>query len=147
RTYGFEATATWQVTERWRLQPTYSMLQMDFYARPDNSYTDNRSVAEVEGSSPQNQFSLRSSLDLPHGVTFDTALRYVDNLPYFNIDSYFELNARLAWQINKNLEISLVGQNLLHNRHAEFGPTVINTQNGMVSEIPRSFYAQLTWRF
>lgn len=147
RDYGFEASATWRVLDWWRLQPAYTLLKMNLYAQPDGPSPDENSVAEIEGTSPQNQFSLRSSMDLPHGVTFDTALRYVDNLPYFHIDSYFELDARLAWKINKNLEVSLVGQNLLHDRHAEFGPSYINTQAGQVTDIPRSFYARLTWTF
>ncbi|HET7623859.1 MAG TPA: TonB-dependent receptor, partial [Verrucomicrobiae bacterium] len=101
----------------------------------------------IEGSSPQNQFSLRSSLDLPRGVSLDAALRYMDNLPTFHIGSYFELDARIGWQISKNLELSIVGQNLLHDRHAEFGPSYINTQNGSISEIPRTIYGKISWRF
>ena len=147
RTYGFEASATWRVLDWWRLQPAYTMLKMNLYAQPAGPATDEMSIAQIEGSSPQNQFSIRSSMDLPHGVTFDTALRYVDNLPYFKIESYFELDARLAWKITKNVEISLVGQNLLHDRHAEFGPSYINTQAGQVTDIPRSIFARLTWSF
>lgn len=148
RTYGFEASATWRVLDWWRLQPSYTLLKMNLYANPGGaSPPDQNSVTQIEGSSPQNQFSLRSSMDLPHGVTFDMALRYVDNLPAFRIESYFELDARLAWKINKNWEVSLVGQNLLHDRHAEFGPSYINTQVGQVTDIPRSFYARLTWTF
>lgn len=147
-TYGFEATATWRATHWWQLQPNYTLLKMNLYAQPDGaSPADGQSVAEIEGSSPQNQFSIRSSMDLPRGVTFDTTLRYVDNLPYFHIESYFELDARLAWQINKNLEVSLVGQNLLHDQHAEFGPSYINTQAGRVTDIPRGVYTRITWRF
>ena len=147
-TKGFEATATWRATDWWRLQPNYTLLKMNLYAQPvGSSPADENSVAEIEGSSPQNQFSLRSSMDLPHGVTFDTTLRYTDNLPYFAVESYFELDARIAWQITKNLEASLVGQNLLHDQHAEFGPSYINTQAGRVTDIPRSFYTRITWRF
>jgi iron complex outermembrane receptor protein len=101
-------------------------------------------VAEIEGSNPRNQFSIRSSMDLPHGVTFDTMLRYVDNLPAFQIASYFELDARLGWRINKHWEMAIVGQNLLHDRHAEFNSTQITTQ---ATEIPRSVYGTITWQF
>jgi iron complex outermembrane receptor protein len=101
-------------------------------------------VAQIEGSNPQNQFSIRSSMDLPHGVTFDALLRYVDNLSYFQIESYFELDARLAWRINRHWEMAIVGQNLLHDRRAEFNSTVINTQT---TEIPRSVYGTITWQF
>jgi iron complex outermembrane recepter protein len=147
-TYGFEAVATWQATPWWRWQPTYTFLKMDLHARADGaSPPDEGSVAEIEGSSPENQFSIRSSIDFPRGVTLDTDLRYVDSLPYFDINSYFELDARLAWQINKNWEVALVGQNLLHDQHAEFGPTYVKTQLGQVTDIPRSVYFKLTYRF
>jgi iron complex outermembrane receptor protein len=147
-TYGAEATATWRVLKWWRLQPSYTWLQMNLQAHTDsNGYTDTAGVQQAEGSSPQNQFSLRSSMDLPHGVTFDTTLRYVDRLPAFRIGSYFELEARLGWQITKNLEVAVVGQNLLHDRHEEFGPSSVQTQNGNVSAIPRSVYGKVTWRF
>lgn len=147
-TYGLEATATWQVNDWWRLRPTYSLLKMDFHASRDRfGYADTTSVRQAEGSSPDNQFSLWSSMDLPRHIAFDTELRYVDDLSYFHIGSYFELNARIGWHITPNLELSIVGQNLLHDQHAEFGPTYITTQNGNVTEIPRSVYAKVTWHF
>jgi iron complex outermembrane recepter protein len=146
-TYGFEATATWRATDWWQWQPTYTLLKMDLHARSAAGYVDEASVAEIEGSSPENQFSIRSSMDLPHGVTFDTDLRYVDSLPYFQINSYFELDVRLAWQISKNWEVALVGQNLLHDQHAEFGPTYVKTQLGQVTDIPQSVYLKVTCRF
>lgn len=147
-TYGVEVAATWRVLDWWRLQPSYTLLKMDLHARPyAPGLADTASVAQIEGTSPENQFSIRSSMDLPHGLSFDTSLRYVDNLSYFAISSYFELDARLAWQINKHWEVAIVGQNLLHSGHAEFGPTYLGTQNGNITDIPRSVYAKVTWRF
>jgi iron complex outermembrane receptor protein len=53
------------------------------------------------------------------------------------------LDLRLGWQPTKNLELSLVVQNALDNQHAEAGRTV-----GIgPTEIQRSFYGKLTWRF
>ena len=144
--YGAEISATCKVADWWRLQPNYTYLYMNFHAHPaglmppDNNIT----VAQVEGSNPRNQFSIRSSMDLPHGVTFDTMLRYVDNLPAFQIASYFELDARLGWRINKHWELAIVGQNLLHDHHAEFATTQVITQT---TEIPRSIYGTITWHF
>ena len=147
-TYGFEATATWSVFDWWRLQPAYTFLHMHLFAQPDGaSPADYGSIAEIEGSSPQNQASLRSSMDFSHGVSFDTAARYVDNLPFYDVKSYFEMDAQISWQITKNLKVALVGQNLLHAHHAEDGPSYINTQDGKVSEIPRSLFAKVTWQF
>src|SRR5207253_5555835 len=98
----------------------------------------------ITGENPENQFFIRSSLDLPHDVTFDTALRYVDSLSSLQIASYFELDARLAWRINHHWEASIVGQNLLQSQHSEFAPTEIPIQQ---TKIPRSVYGEITWRF
>ena len=144
-TYGAEITATWQIQDWWRLIPSYTFLHTKLFARSYNpGQSDNTSVALIEGSSPQNQVSLRSSMDLPHHVSLDCDLRYVDRLPYYQIDGYFELDARLGWRITKNLEAALVGQNLLHDQHQEFSPSYIETR---ATQIPRSVYAEITWQF
>jgi hypothetical protein len=85
---------------------------------------------------------------LPGHVELDSALRWVDSLPTNNgptagtVPSYFELSTRLAWHASERLELSLVGQNLLHNHHPEYGfpdPTRV--------EIARSVYGRLAWRY
>ncbi len=141
-TYGTEISTTWRVTDRWRLQPAYTFLKMNLHTRPGS--TDTTSASLIQGQNPENQFSLRSSLDLPHGVTADADLRYVDSLSALDIGSYFELDARLAWRVNKHWEVSVVGQNLLHARHPEFQTTELQIQP---TQIPRSIYGEITWQF
>lgn len=141
-TYGLELAPAWQVTEWWRLQPSYSLLKMQLRTNPGS--TDTTSVAFEEGSSPQQQFSLRSMMDLPHHLTFDWTLRYVDRLPALNISSYFALDLRVAWHPTPGLELAVVGQNLIGAHHGEFVPTFIGTQQ---TEVPASVYAQVTWHF
>ena len=92
----------------------------------------------------QHQFGLQSSMDLPGRVQFDLGLRYVDSLPEISIPSYVELDARLAWRPSRNVELSIVGQNLLHGSHLEFKPTTINIQQ---TEVQRGVYAKITFRF
>jgi iron complex outermembrane recepter protein len=88
-------------------------------------------------------------MDLPHDVTFDIGVRYVDRLamppPFTPVRSYVTMDARLAWHVRKNVELSVVGQSLLQNRHAEFSPTAIlaNPQ----TDVPRSVYGKITWQF
>jgi iron complex outermembrane receptor protein len=47
---------------------------------------------------------------------------------------------RVAWQF-KDLELSIVGQNLLDNQHPEFGNVIGRP------EIARSVYGKVSWRF
>ncbi|MGH7942294.1 MAG: TonB-dependent receptor plug domain-containing protein [Limisphaerales bacterium] len=150
--YGCEISATWCALDWWRLQPSYSYLKSVLHANSVEGYTDTYSVGLDEGASPENQFMIRSSMDLPREITFDTALRFIDKLtfpqpgvaPMITVPDYFELDARLAWHINKNWEVAVIGQNMLHDRHAEFEPTYVHTQ---ATEIPRSVFAQVTFQF
>jgi iron complex outermembrane receptor protein len=150
--YGCEISATWRVLDWWRLQPSYSYLKTVLHANAADGYTDAYSVGLDEGASPENQFMIRSSMDLPHDIRFDTGLRFVDKLefpqagaaPTITVPDYFELDARLAWRINKNWEVALIGQNLLHDRHTEFEPTYVHTQ---ATEIPRTIFAQVTFQY
>jgi iron complex outermembrane receptor protein len=99
---------------------------------------------ESEGSSPHHQFSLRSSMDLPRNLQFDAGIRYVDGLPTRQVNSYVVADLRLAWRPVKNLEVEVVGLNLLDNQHAEFSPSIISSQR---TEVQHSVYGKITWRF
>jgi len=99
---------------------------------------------------PRGQAFLRSSVDLPRGMTLNAALRWVDALHIDNgptagpvvgvVPAYWQLDTRFAWQATSNLTLSLVGQNLLREYHAEYGyPSPQRVQ------IARSVFARITW--
>jgi iron complex outermembrane receptor protein len=145
QTYGFELSASYQLLDWWRLHGGYDLLKEDLSIKPGKSDINN---ALNETADPQQQFSIRSSMDLPKNVSFDTTLRWVDELHNNNgatvgtVPSYFELDARLAWRPVKNLELSLVGQNLLHDQHPEYG-----FPGPAREEIVRSVYGKISWQF
>ena len=141
-TYGMELAAHWNVTERWKLGAAYTFAQIQLHR--DDSEANVRQERE-EGNSPHNQFHLSSYLDLPQGLQFDTHLYYVDNLPALDIPAYFRLDARFGWHITDDLELSLVGQNLLDSHHLEFS-NQMGAPDGN-GEIERSYYVKLTYRF
>ena len=84
-------------------------------------------------------------LDLSERTQLDFWLRHVGKLESQDqeIPAYTELDIRLGYAVNKNLDLSLVGQNLFDNRHAEFS----ETSSIPVSYIPRGVYAKATWKF
>jgi iron complex outermembrane receptor protein len=141
-TYGCELAANWRVTDWWRLRPSYSYLEMHLHKSAGDK--DPNPDSFYEGTSPEQQCSLRSSMDLPWHLAFDATVRYVDELPALRIDSYVALDLRLGWRPHPNLEFAVVGQNLLSSHHGEFAPTFIGTPR---TEIPQSVYAQVTWSF
>jgi iron complex outermembrane receptor protein len=144
-TYGGELAATWQVVENIRIHGSYQLLKEDIHVKPGTTDINN---ALNETADPEQQFSLRSSVELGRDVDLDGGLRWVDRLIANNsgapmtVPSYFELDARLAWRPFKNLEMSLVGQNLLHGHHLEYF-------NGAPTQeaIQRAVYAKMSWRF
>ena len=143
--YGAELAADWKVADFWTLQAAYSYLKMDLRG---SDFT----APGTALSSPQNQLSVRSSLALPRQVSLDLWLRYVDRIlsgfPDTRlgqpVEDYVTLDARIAWQAMPNLELSLVGQNLIDNRHKEFAQEIFAPKP---TQVPRSVYFKVDWRF
>lgn len=139
RTFGFESTMEWRATDRWRIVGTYSLLIEHLDDTVANFSVFGR------GRDPGQQVSLRSSWDLPHDLQVDLWGRYVDELPYFPVKAYFNLDARLSWHPWTRLEIAIVGKNLIEGNRMEFGSeSFLPTQ---VTAVPRSAYLQLTYRY
>ena len=84
-------------------------------------------------------------MELPHHFELDTWLRFVDELPTFPVDRYVTLDARLGWKPFKNLELSIVGQNLIEGYHQEFALETLDIS--INTEVERSIYGKITWRF
>ena len=142
RTYGAEASADWNVVTRWKLTGSYSLLNMRLRLAPTSLDVSNATAASRQ--SPHSQFQIRSYLTLPREFDFDSSLYYVDRLPSINTPAYTRVDARLAWHPTESIELSVVGQNLLDQRHFEFIDTVDQT---VPSQVKRSVYGKVTWRF
>ncbi|MPZ76742.1 MAG: TonB-dependent receptor, partial [Deltaproteobacteria bacterium] len=134
--YGVELATDWRWLDWWRWRFAYSHVNINLTKRSGS--TDVSTEPSTEGSSPHNQFSLTSFVDLPGNLQLDSILRYVDNLPAQNVGQYFNLDLRLGWHATKNVELSLVGQNLLAGHHAEWGDG---------TKIQRGIYTKATWRW
>jgi iron complex outermembrane receptor protein len=140
-TYGGELAANWYMTDWWRWRASYTYLQMQVHRKNNSGDTG---VEDEEDKNPHHQVALHSSMDLPAHVHFDAILRYVDEVSDQNVPPYVALDLRLAWQPWRDWEFSVVGQNLLDDRHPEFKPTVIPVQN---TEVQRGVYGKITFRF
>jgi iron complex outermembrane recepter protein len=144
RSQGAELLATFSPREEWRLVASYSYVHLDMQPHGQDA---NRGRF-LEGTTPRHQLSLRSLLDLPGGLQLDAHLRHSTELerqPEIEVgpgvDGYTELDVRLAWQTSEQLGLALVGQNLLHDHHVEFGTPAAR------GEIERSVYGKVTWQF
>jgi iron complex outermembrane recepter protein len=139
-TYGFELSGTYEINKRWHLTAWYAFLVQDADFLPGYTSTF------VADGSPRNQAYLQSAWDLGRNVSLDVMFRYVDgivlssNYPVYN---YFAADIRLAWHPSRNLEMSVVGQNLLAGNHNEF------TYDGgsLPTEVEPGVYGAVTWRY
>src|SRR6266498_448803 len=136
--YGAELTADYRVTDWWRLRAGYSELQIHIRPKPGSTDTSHGST---ESNDPNHQFFLRSSLSLPDHWELDSTFRYVTHIANQRVPAYGELDVRLAWEPIPKLELSVVGQNLLHNQHPEFGAMAGR------QEIERGMFGKVLWRF
>jgi iron complex outermembrane receptor protein len=150
-TYGVELAADWRPYPWWQLQLNYTYLRMNLRDKAGADVV--QGAVAVEGASPRQQVSLRSGFNPLPDVDLDFWLRYVDRLPCSGypragfttyIPAYVALDARLAWRPWPSVELSLVGQNLLDSKHPEIAQETLAPP---VSEVPRSVYAKIDWRF
>jgi iron complex outermembrane receptor protein len=137
---GVEATATWKVTNRWKLIPSYTFLNMKVRR---NATSLDTTIEQTPGLSPKNQFGVRSFVDLPHHLEWDQTIGYVGALPTAGVPAYTRIDTRFGWRIGESAELSVVGQNLLRPRHAEFFDTFGLDR----TEVERSVSLKFTWRF
>lgn len=141
--YGFELAADWRPTQDWRLQLAYSYLHQDIQGS---------SGEPLFNSGTLNQISLLSSWNVQDNLDFDVWWRYVHRdgalrtfSPYGNVeaDPYSALTLRLGWRPRKDLELSLVGANLLDGNHLEY----VQEAYTFPVEVERSIYGQMRWNF
>ncbi len=135
--YGPEPWAIFAMLDWWRLSAGYNYLKEKLGFKPESGDR----ATQGAGNDPAHQFSARSAMSLPHNLEFDAALRVISTLPSPNVPSYVALDLRLGWFVRKNLELSLLGYNLLDHDHPEFGTSTTR------SELPRGFYGKMLWHF
>ena len=150
KTYGLELAAVLQAADWWRWDLAYSYLWIDIDTRDKADEIHNN-------DGPQHQVSLRSTVNFSKDLDIDFWFRYVDDVKALDasqldattmsrteIDSYLTLDIRLAWRPDDEVEIALVGQNLLDNEHPEY---VQESFAPLPTEVERGVYGKVTWRF
>ena len=148
---GLELSMNWHPAQWWKIQTSYSTINLSLEV--DKNSLDSGSAVNVgEGSSPDHQFSARSTMNLNQNWEFDFWAYYVDEIPApsvtsflggAEIDSYTSLNARLGWRAKENLEFSVAMLNLQGTGHTEFVGEFFNVS----TKVERTIYAKLRWDF
>jgi iron complex outermembrane recepter protein len=139
RSRGAEWSANWEVHPHWRLAAGLVAQHLSLGSRErahDPSGTSGLGVDD-----PPWYGQLRSTLDLSDTMELDMSLRHHAALPKPEVPAYSALDLRWGWKIRKNLDLSVLVQNLIGAGHAEFGAPATR------SVFERSLFARLTWRF
>jgi iron complex outermembrane recepter protein len=137
KTFGIELSSIFQLNNWWLLHWGYTFFRKNLSIKP---YSRDLNRATAESDDPENQFQVQSSMDLTDNVQLNIFGRFVDELPDPYVPSYIEMDVRVGWKLNKHLELNVVGQNLLHNRHGEFIPS-----SPAPRQIERSVYGKISF--
>jgi iron complex outermembrane receptor protein len=126
-TYGVEIWSNYQVATWWRLAAGANWLHEDLHFKPGSSGLGGSALA---GDDPNYQVSLRSTMNLAPHWQISLDLRRIGALPNPASPAYTEAGTQIAWMISPSVELSLVGANLLHQHHLEFGTAATPIQLG-----------------
>lgn len=135
-TSGIELTLQWHPSDQWTHRFFYAYQHVDFHAKRGSS---DRSIAGANRNDPRHQGLIHSTWLVSNSLSVDSRLRNVSELPDRDIDGYTELDLSVSWGLTPNLNLKLLGQNLLDNRHPEFS----TTSNEV--EVHRSILLGIEW--
>ncbi len=131
---GLEAWGSYQAAKNWRLSAGASFLRQRLRPKPDSA-DPNVSAA---GNDPAHQWLLRSSFDLPGSTELDIRVRRVGALPNPSVPAYTAADIRIAWRLQRELELSVV---FLDSGHVESG------NPATASEMSSGAYVKLKWNY
>jgi iron complex outermembrane recepter protein len=118
---GIEVELVVQPVSWWRTHASYTRLTTEI-SRDANSRDVSGGVNEA--NDPRHMFGVRASLDLHRSVEVDARLRSIGALPNPAVPAYTELALRVGWRASSRVELAVVGEDLLHDQHPEFGAAV-----------------------
>jgi iron complex outermembrane recepter protein len=114
---GVETTISTQVAPRWQLHVSHVYLWKELTFDPGSN---DPTGGAGEANDPHNIVKVRSYVNATSRIEIDAFFRYVGALPQPAVEEYTELATRLGYRVRPGWDLSLIGTNLLHERHLEF---------------------------
>ncbi|MFZ6766039.1 TonB-dependent receptor plug domain-containing protein [Undibacterium sp. Di26W] len=139
KTKGIEMWATWQANTAWRLTAGGVWQNITTQLLPGSKDTSSSNGLTMVNDA-DNYWMIRSSFDLAKDKEFDMHLRRVASLPKPAVPAYTSLDMRFGWKIRPDIELSLIGQNLLQKSHVEYGASPNR------AEFERSLMVRVIWK-
>ena len=155
---GAELAVDWLVSPGWRVQLSHAWSKLDMDSETDP--LAHAAAVTAERSSPRHYGSLRSQWNIASDRQFDVWLRGssgIDRVKLINLDpasagapayhrvsGYVTLDLRYAHRVNKDLELALVGRNLIARHRLEYISDFIPTA---ATEVAPSWAVTARWKF
>jgi iron complex outermembrane receptor protein len=136
--HGVELTGGWQVLPAWRLTGGLVVQRQRLRLKP--GAVDMSGGTGLANNDANRYWTLRSSWDIDARRQLDLMLRHVGDLPRPEVPAYTSLDLRFGWRVTPDLELSLIGQNLLNASHVEFGAA------GTRVEYERGIFLKAVWQ-
>jgi iron complex outermembrane recepter protein len=136
--YGVEGWASWQVLSAWRLSGGTTTLRKELRLEPGSTDLLGPQNPQLSND-PDQQWMLRSSLSPWPSQELDAMVRHVGELPNPIVPAYTAVDVRYAWRMRRDLELSVLGQNLFDRSHGEFNPPATRR------EFARGVFLQARW--
>ncbi|MCB9943524.1 MAG: TonB-dependent receptor [Geminicoccaceae bacterium] len=142
-TVGGEISIDYRPMAGTRLRTGYSFANIDIKVT-DNTEDDRALLPAFEDNLARNQVFAHLTHDLTDTLQVGVIGRIIGQIRYPNVNSYGEMDVRLAWKPVDGVELSIVGQNLLHDAHKEHGTEFPSAVTGRVE---RSIYGKIAVDF
>jgi iron complex outermembrane receptor protein len=131
---GLEAWSSYQPARNWRLSAGAFFLKQRLRLKPDSADSN----VSAAGNDPAHQWLLRSSFDLSDRTELDIGVRRVGALPNPSVPAYTAADIRIAWRLERGLELSVV---FIDSGHVESG------NPATASEMASGAYVKVKWNF
>ena len=141
--FGGEISFDFRPDTRTRLRAGYSFTRFNAHAT-DGTPAEQALVGLIEDNHPEHQIFAHLSHKLADDLDISLIGRLVDHVPNTGVGSYGEFTAHLAWRPVEGVELSLTGQNLLHDKRQEYATEF---PSGVSSKVERSVYAKVSVDF
>ncbi|PIS20180.1 MAG: TonB-dependent receptor [Zetaproteobacteria bacterium CG12_big_fil_rev_8_21_14_0_65_55_1124] len=140
---GVEANFRYKPWEWMTLKGSYTYLHQLYDDYPVKDNETKWTVLSVKAQDPANRFHLGAGLGPVRGFEFDANLYFTGPFREGDIHGYHRLDMRLGWRPVENLEISLVGQDMLQASYQSNTDSII----GYASSIQQRYYLSATYTY
>lgn len=135
--HGVEMWGTYQLLPQWRISAGVTTLNQKLKLKPGSN---DLAGPDASDKDPSHTWQIRSAFNISPDKEFDLFIRHADELTTPDVPAYTAVDARFGWRVRKDIELSLIGQNLLGTEHAEYGARQFR------SEIPQAAFFKVVWR-